>query len=92
VEKQPATKETPPTLEGFIREFEAARNQAYRTFLDEDDDLMGKSCDQLRMNLLPKALELAQTKKQCLQILDLTTSRNTELRAQIQAKMGSFKV
>jgi hypothetical protein len=86
-------KEVSPTFADIVSEFNKEHEEAFKLYpLDEDDDLLGKHCDRLRENKLPKALELAKTKEECQQVLSLTMPRNTELRAQIKTKIEGFKI
>jgi hypothetical protein len=82
----------PPTFESEMKRYDADYAKIFELYPhDEDEDLLGKSCDGLREERIPIILGLAKSKTEFQQILGLTMERNMELRAKITAKMETLK-
>jgi hypothetical protein len=82
----------PPTFTSEIKKFQANYAKIFRRYpLDEDGDLLSQHCDSFRKKNIPVLLELAETRIDCLRLLNMTPERNTQLCAKIIAKMETLK-
>jgi hypothetical protein len=81
----------PPTFASEIKRFKSDYGEILRQYpLDEDGDLLSQHCDTFREIRLPIILGLAESILQCQRIFNMTSERNTELRAKIIAKIESL--
>lgn len=86
-----AVKAAAKTFQDWIILFQEKYQEALDLYPhEEDDDLLGQTCDLARTIYLTSALEKATTKNECQQILGYCMKRNVDLINMVNKKMQTL--